>query len=383
MKFYLNKDTLGQDSKGKHLFQIGFGLPFYFPLPDKVPFVSEGSDKFGSFGYILVCIKTKINTVLQSEEKYIGVHYNREKDVSYVEMVYLSSYEIKKTEFDDVISILLKILNSWLNAYSFLAYNTTSFTLNRMDLANIVPFRVINKEEDWDSEEPYFGFPNFNFEPKRNDINESQVRELVDYYRIAHSISSTNVFKTPELFCYDAIANIRNGQYKESVVNIQAGIESFLKILCIFLLKEDGKYNPNTIDNILGNFRNLIDHQIKVKLNANWDYNDNKNILGAYWENTYMLRNRIVHEGSDAISLLQCYNALNSALKFREEIISVVKVSNYKMAKNALEQLYFGRKESFSYKIVNEDEDLRIIYDAEFRDDFAKRLNNDLKSTDY
>jgi len=378
MDFYLNENLLGELSKEKYLFQIGFGLPFYLPLPDKVPFTSEGNDKFGDYSYILLCIKKTVRTTLQSDEKYIAVHYNEEKEVSYVEMIYLGDKEIETTDFDDVISILLKVLNSWLNAYSFLGYNTNSFTLNRMNLAHVVPFRVINKDSDWKISEPYLGFTNFSFESKRDEITHDQVQDLVNYYRMVHSISSpVNPFKTPELFCYDAISNIRNGQYKEGVVNIQSAMESFLKILYILILQEEGKYNPNSIDNYLNNFKNLILDHLKPKLNATWDWSDKTNILGAYIDNTYSLRNEIVHRGSDATSLIKCYQAIRHALVFREEVIAQVNLSTYKRVKESLRQLYFDRPESFAHKIIRSDEDFRIVYDEKFREDITKKLNKD------
>ena len=74
---------------------------------------------------------------------------------------------------------------------------------------------------------------------------------------------------------------------------------------------------------------------------------------------------------------MKCYQAIKYALKFREEIISLTKGSKYKVTAEALKQLYFGRPETFAYKIIESDEDFKMIYDSRFREDFTKRINKD------
>jgi hypothetical protein len=373
--FYL--ETFENQFKPISVMQIPIILPFQFPVPDNTHF--GGCSIIGKYGFIFKFKKLKIEQNIQTDLSIVNALFQEKFIIrTYVEMMYISKDELKfenknQTFGDEITSTLLKDLNSILIGYSFLKNDIDVYRVTNQMLYPLSMVRCYNIT-DWENNAIAFAGLNSNFKSEKKDLADSLVSDLINY-----TFSSKILFNSllnSELFAIDSLDSYRKGLRKEAVVNIQTSIESFIKVVFILLAAEEN-IDSNKVENILGNFKNLICHQFKNRIGGVWDIDDEKCEVGDYFSKTYNLRNAIVHSGYNP-KFIETNTAIQSALKFKEYVLNLIKKSCKDKICDMINTLYFNRDESFASQIFKNDLKFDLVKNQGELSKMISKLNESL-----
>jgi hypothetical protein len=91
----------------------------------------------------------------------------------------------------------------------------------------------------------------------------------------------------------------RTGEASTAIVTLQTAAESLLFDLYRLLLVDEGLSTRQIDDEIPDDlpFATLVKSRLSNKLGGNWDITATSAPVGRYWEDLYLMRNRIVHGG--------------------------------------------------------------------------------------
>lgn len=343
----------------KHILQTSFILPFYLGMPDDT--ILAGLSGLGKHGFIFgfkrveekISYDTKGLILTSLPEEIVQ---NR----TYVEAVYVRQESIDyETQGDGIFSSLLKDLNKMLSSYSLFRFETDVRSVTNQMLKPFSFVRVF-AVDNWASDEFIPVLYNSNLQEIYNEIDETEGKKFIDY--AFRTFSTQGPMLDSESFGMDALRHYKNGLRKEAVVSIQTSIESFLSSLYIILLLSEGiEYDDVIVKLEKIAFKNLVEHQFHNRIGGNWAVNDDTKECGKWWKYTYMMRNKIVHEG-ELPTFVQTNDAIKYAVEFKEYVIQLVlehTSNSYDNAKKLFLSLYLNDNETFVGKLFRND----ISYD--------------------
>lgn len=203
--------------------------------------------------------------------------------------------------------------------------------ISRIDISKNILCFYINSSNINKNKIKCINFINPNFEESSFPIKKLNNQEL-------QKVATYLEYKEKELFLdairYNNQANysLYHGFYADAVIKLQTFFEIFLfkvgKLIMEHMEVESAKIN-NIIES--GRFTNLLDHQLKPffeENGLNFDREKENSSLYEYWNQIYLIRNKIIHEGI-IISELEAKEAFKVADRFLKEMVNTIINSNF------------------------------------------------------
>lgn len=150
--------------------------------------------------------------------------------------------------------------------------------------------------------------------PGREELTSAELERWKDYCN--EMSQGENPFLVVRQIALTADRHLRDGSYSEAVVFAQTGVEVFLWSVYAALCSAEGKNAPPDVS-----FKALVKTEMPPRLGGNWSLTDNRFPAAKWYQQTYDLRNRIVHGGRFATKE-QAAEALSAADEFYEWVVS-------------------------------------------------------------
>lgn len=299
-------------------------LTFQFDLPFQLP-LREGINLGSLSNKQMIIVKEKEFKFSNDIKKY----YSRVEVVNFLikpQKLELDDRVLSRY-FDLSIDFVNQVVDSILNFHMYKDIrNISRVNLSRNISCFYIKSSNINKNKN-----KYINFINPIFEESSISITKLSNQEL-------QKVATYLEYKENELFL-DAIRhnnqanyNLYQGFYNDAIIKLQTFFEIFLykigKLVMEHMGIESIKINK-IIEN--GRFTNLLDHQLKPffeENGLNFDRKNESSSLYEYWNQIYLIRNRVIHEGV-IISELEAKEAFKVADRFLKEMVNTIINSNF------------------------------------------------------
>lgn len=238
-----------------------------------------------------------------------------------VEMSYVSSEpfleEIDTTRKTIAFEMLIARLNTILMSYLVVTKQFDIHLINRKILEPVILFRAINPN-GWVYKASLFILHN-NIHYKKTVVTQPVYAQIAQHsYTIYEKL---NPFVLSEVQSMEARRYFSNGFYREAVIFVQIGIETFLtSLLEKLLVCED--YKPFEIAGMIEElpFMKMVKTSFTNRIGGQWDVKNVGSSIGQWYMHTYMLRNKVTHEGYFP-HYGETQTALAKAMQFQKSVI--------------------------------------------------------------
>jgi hypothetical protein len=262
-----------------------------------------------------------------------------------VELTYLTPDRICDRAKDDlllseVFNKCIESLNSVLVAYLLKTQDFDVYRVSTPMLQSVVPGRLV-AVEDWVGGEPNFlHLLHVNLPVEKPLQTHAEMLDVASYTSMLKE--KRNPFALSQEIMLNAWRHIRGGFYQEAVAFANLSVEVFLRRLHIELQVEiEGKRRSEAeaiTDGIP--FAQLVKSEFHPKLGGRWNVEDDSTKVGNWYKNTYLVRNRIIHD-SYFPEEWESRMAIDSAQGMREYVVGLIRSKRKKFAKICL---YFSEK---------------------------------------
>lgn len=305
------------------IFQTSLKLPFHLPLDYKFDVTFSVADD-SAVTVILHSIKTTelINIDLEDyQPKSVEVLK------TFAEVVYATNQDMTEYDADPekvlnrVFDFSLEKLNKIIVSYQV---TTKDFRAYRLTLNMLEPFCRIRaiEPQSWEIKDTLFHL-NTNVPFNVSSLSHEEAKSIVWYANVLDK--NWNPFMLPSELIINADRNIAIGQYREAVINIQSGFESFIMILAQELNKADNLSLTDLESKFMQNgLTSILKSEFHNRLGGYWDLKNKSKPIGQWHAVCYELRNKVVHTGympthsETELALIACKN-------FIQEIIACLK----------------------------------------------------------
>jgi hypothetical protein len=311
----------------KHLIQFSVFLPFQLPFQDNSIISFSENDSILSF--------TLTNHI--NEKKYTGGSLVSSHEIEYyetrVEMSYFTAktyYYMTEKVLSEIFNTLLEGLNDLIIAYLIKKKDNDVYKISKEMLEPICVFRKVNIEgNSFKHIENGLFTLHLNIEHKKELLDFNTQSEVAEYAVVVKD--NINPFILSQELMLTAKRNFKQGFYKETIINTQTSIETFLRTTMSEFLKieeltleEIEKFQEDT------NFITMVKREFSKRIGGSWDIQNIRNDVGKWFKYCYMIRNRIIHSGYNP-SFEEVDNALEVALSLRVFVYNrILKSNKYK-----------------------------------------------------
>jgi hypothetical protein len=154
-------------------------------------------------------------------------------------------------------------------------------------------------------------------------ISLVETQAVVNYANVLKQ--NWNPFMLSSELIVNADRNLANGQYREAVIIIQSGFESFIMNLAHELYKSEGLASTDLESKLKEKgFTGFLKSEFHNRLGGNWKMSDESMQIGQWYAVCYMLRNKVVHTGYMP-TFDETEQAFIACKNFIQEIIAFVK----------------------------------------------------------
>ncbi|MGZ5601477.1 MAG: hypothetical protein ACXWFX_12885 [Methylobacter sp.] len=274
----------------KSLLHFIFTLPFQLPFKDKTEFCLI----YANHAIFFFFDKFEENTIEPIFESSSGLNIPRLR--TRIESAIVSCADFSKFEYNDLYNHLvhtLNKLNGFINAYriTFEDWKTRPVTSRNLHAAIWYETRRL---PDWLEIKNGPILVNQNYDA----ITTNLTNELIEFVHNfgGYLINSDNDFQYPHLHFADARTYLLNGFYKESIISAQTAVETKIRLIYRFSLREQGK-TQDEINEIVENipFIKMVKTKMPEILGGNWDFEDKSKPVGKWHSILYSRRNRALH----------------------------------------------------------------------------------------
>ncbi|RZT15485.1 hypothetical protein [Fictibacillus sp. BK138] len=311
--------------KGKSMLQFGIALPYFVPFKDSTNVTYKvTNDVLNHFHF------SKFN---HTEPIYTGTYKevsNQQQSINRtrVEMSYIYKKELKKDTCNEdylteTFNLLLKNLNNIITSYILV---TKDISVNKVKMENLDPiilFRLVSLKP---YQEEYQGLFHLNFNKlDQNHENYLDTKKTDAVMRFIDTVGyELNPFTYTQELNLNARRYFKNGDFRQSVIESQTAVETFFTALyrqLLFNEENNLKVINEKVESIA--FKNMVTHQFHRRLGGDFDITNKESIVGSWWKNTYLLRNKVVHEGFTPTSIQSnlCIEAVNNLFKFITDLL--------------------------------------------------------------
>lgn len=308
----------------KYVFQFPIVIPFYMAIPTGMYMTSEDEDnnKVCSFFFTEVEEDILLNLGAIGDK---GVKQKVKK--TRVEMFYINSEEIEDNQKSINIAFrkLLDALNTLIYAYLHATQDTNAYYLDIEQLPFVCFCKILDISKNTDILSGVYHL-NLNLPEVPKLILPEALLEVQRYFSLLKD--NVNPFMIISESLFSAYRNLRNHNNKDAIIHMQTYIELFLKTLIIQLEKEDGKLLED-IERELEElpFMKMVKTKFHPKISGNWDVTQINTPTSQWYNDTYLIRNRIIHGGYDPTDL-DTKLAVDSGEQFIFSIVDLLKVKN-------------------------------------------------------
>ncbi|MFA7029387.1 MAG: hypothetical protein WC179_03830 [Candidatus Cloacimonadaceae bacterium] len=304
------------------IFQTSVILPYHIPLDGlKVTFIVN-DESLATIVFHSIKQTQLIYTDFEMESPW-----SQDLSKSFIEFIYATKDESnqlsnpERDEISKVFDICLELLN-----YLVVSYQITykDHTVYRVTLPMLEPCcicRLIDPSS-WKTDNQLF-LLNYNIPYEKSIVSNTEAAAVVHYANVLKQ--NWNPFMLSSELIVLADRNIATGQYRESVINIQSGFESFIMILAQELYKSEGKSLADLEARFIKNgLTHILKSEFHNRLGGHWDITDESKPIGQWYTVCYMLRNKVVHTGYMP-TLDETEQAFIACKNFIQEVIASLK----------------------------------------------------------
>ncbi len=314
-----NHETISNSNykfKSKYLMQFIIFLPYFFPIEDYEWFLTNEYNNTMCFMFKKVINQRKVfiadkDIEMANSTVEMSITIPDETNIEKINQEYLNNY----------FNILLEKLNEIIKGYRLHTKDETIYTLRTSMLEFATIYRVINTQ-DWSEINSGLMILNMNVPYVSKIIKNEDKAEIL---RMCNIIAQkTNPFINSANFFINAKMFFRQGFYEEAVLNSQIAVEVFIKILLRELLKIEGK-SDTEIDTFISEtpFMSMIKRELSNRLGGIWDITKSGTPINNWYNNTYLLRDRVTHAGYTPSSdeVINCIDYSMKFVKYMENLV--------------------------------------------------------------
>ena len=131
---------------------------------------------------------------------------------------------------------------------------------------------------------------------KKESLSFEMQREIVEYSNIVKD--NLNPFLLTEELMVNARRSFKKGFYKQTILNAQTSVETFIRTLYSEILKIEGASIDQIQDIQEGtSFIAIVKKELPKRIGGSWNIKSTKKEVGNWYNYCYKLRNRIAHGG--------------------------------------------------------------------------------------
>lgn len=279
---------------------------------------------------------TKENCILHyfykthEREEIIVEHKDLPVKKYYTSVIVAISYNFdiyKEETYEEINNKLfdysLEELNKQIIAYGVCTKDDSCFRVTKEMLFPIIVMNLVNLEEI--KNEKSIFMLNMNVPYKKESLKQEKIYECLRIYNIYNEKSNPLIYS--EMYVLKARRKFREGCYDEAVISIQTNIEILIRIIYREFLICSG-VSELAIENKLEDesFMSIVKKQLSKYIGGIWDINREETPIYNWYNNTYKLRNRIVHGGYFP-TFKETDIAISAAMEFREYIFKRVRIN--------------------------------------------------------
>lgn len=310
------------------VFQTSIALPFHVPLSHNHDFTFViDNDSLVTIMFHSVDLVEKIYADVEMETTF-----KIDVSKSIIEMVYATK-DKSTTLVDRDVEEMSKVFDKCLEVLNYLivSFQVTykDQSVYRVTLPMLEPCclcRIVNPES-WEMDKVLL-LLNQNVPFIKPIISLAETQAVVHYANVLKQ--NWNPFILSSELIVNADRNLAIGQYREAVINIQSGFESFIMILAQELNKADNLSLTDLESRFIQNgLTYILKSEFHNRLGGYWDVKDKSKPIGQWYAICYELRNKVVHTGympthsETDLAFIACKN-------FIQEIIACVKTNKKK-----------------------------------------------------
>lgn len=302
-------------------------LQFSALLPFHVPVAPEPAITF--FSDHTACTY-QFRTHFKKEEILPGVIDSDEKvyqvPLTVCHMAYVTAQEVKLEDISedyltDIFELLLNFANLLFAAYVILEKDLNVSRVSRERLPYAIPYKMVQIDA-WDRAADGLFLLHFNLAHQRKDLTQEEFA-AVARYAIGLQESYNPFFLAAELDV-SARRHLRNGSYREAVIDAQTSVETMLSSLFVWSLKHEGKTQAEAeAEREKITFHTMITTAFHPRLGGRWYVDKPDTEVGGFFQDTYRLRNRIVHAGYSP-SFDEATRAFDATMQLSVYVVSLI-----------------------------------------------------------
>lgn len=321
--FIINKSILINKIKplyNNYDYDINSLLEFEITLPFFIPFADNSLFCFSKKEYILHFLYKQIK-----EKKTIYGHKNLPLENHYTKVTIGISYNsniFKNQDINNIFfDIALKELNNQITAYTIYTKDESCYFLTKEMLFPFLIQNIVDLKKEHCKKYLFILHTNLSSEKK-----ELVPEDLNNITRL-HLIYSGNLnpLIRSQIYVLKARKNMREGFYDVAVINIQIYIEIIIRLVYKEILLSsslDKEEINNKLDKI--DFKTLVTSELQIHLGGTWDRTKKGTKINSWYDNTYIIRNKIVHNGYYP-NFNEVTLAIDSAMEFSDFIFNRIR----------------------------------------------------------
>lgn len=310
-----------------HYKNVKFDINRFLEFEISLPFQLALEDK-SLFNF------TKENCILHyfykthEREEIIVEHKDLPVKKYYTSVIVAISYNFetyKEETYEEINNKLfdysLEELNKQIIAYGVCTKDDSCFRVTKEMLFPVILMNLVNLEEI--KNEKSIFMLNMNVPYKKESLKQEKIYECLRIYNIYNEKSNPLIYS--EMYVLKARRKFREGLYDEAVISIQTNIEILIRIIYREVLICSG-VSELDIENKIEDesFMSIVKKQLARYIGGIWDITREETPICNWYNNTYKLRNRIVHGGYFP-TFYEADIAIISAMEFREYIFNRVR----------------------------------------------------------
>lgn len=297
--------------------EFEISLPFQLALEDKSLFSFKKEN----------CILHYFYKIREREEVMVE-HKDLPVKKYYTSVIVAISYNFniyKEEAYENIQNKLfdysLEELNKQIIAYTTCAKDDRCFRVTKEMLFPIIVMNLVNLEEIKNEESIFMLHMDVPY--KKESLKQENIYECLRIYNIYNE--KLNPLIHSESYVLKARRKFREGFYDEAVISIQTSIEILIRIIYreVLICSDISELD---IEKILEDesFMSIVKKKLAKYIGGIWDITRKETPICNWYNNTYKMRNKIVHGG-----YFPTFNetdiAISAAMEFREYIFKRVR----------------------------------------------------------
>ena len=308
-----------------HFFEFEISLPFQLALEDKSLFSFKKEN----------CILHYFYKLCEHEEAVVELNSVPVKKYYTSVIVAIScNFDIHKEETyenmqNKLFDYLLDELNKQIIAYATCTKDDRCFRVSKEMFFPITIMNLVNIKER-KSEKNIF-LIHMDVPHKKKSLKNENIYECLRIYNIYNE--KLNPLIHSESYVLKAKRKFREGFYDEAITSIQTNIEILIRIIYREVLICSGISDLDVEKRLEDeSFISIVKKQLAKYIGGTWDVTREGTPILDWYNNTYKMRNKIVHGGYFP-TFKETDIAISSAMEFREYIFKRVKANKKEYTK--------------------------------------------------